>query len=245
MLSGQLSEAKFCPICPVEPKRHTKLINRREAYRLWFEYLRLARQSRDEKVRAALVVSQPFYAPWEMDGQTDFHEWWKTHGGLFEERHVVRVLQSGEAPLDPEALVVEIPLTQSPTELLKKVKALLREAVEAAERRSRKGMKRPTASYRLSDGAEPKLDAVREMLTVYRDVYLRNPKLRGEALLEATHAFYRGRKNKRWAKPPMALEYDPKSEVDRMRAMRNLRRYIQKAEAVMLNVARGQFPGEY
>ena len=28
-------------------------------------------------------------------------------------------------------------------------------------------------------------------------------------------------------------------------AMRNLRRWIQKAEAVVLNVARGEFPGEY
>jgi len=29
------------------------------------------------------------------------------------------------------------------------------------------------------------------------------------------------------------------------RAMRNLRRYIQKAEKVVLNVARWQFPSEY
>jgi len=32
---------------------------------------------------------------------------------------------------------------------------------------------------------------------------------------------------------------------DKIRAIRNLRRYIQKAEKVVLNVARGQFPGEY
>jgi hypothetical protein len=30
---------------------------------------------------------------------------------------------------------------------------------------------------------------------------------------------------------------------DLARAMRNLRRYLQKAEKVVLNVARGQFPG--
>ena len=32
---------------------------------------------------------------------------------------------------------------------------------------------------------------------------------------------------------------------DKIRAMRNLRRYIQKAEKVVLNVVRGQLPGEY
>ena len=100
-----------------------------------------------------------------------------------------------------------------------------------------------TASYRLSEGSEPKLDAVREMLSVYRDVYLKNPQLRGEKLLQATHKYYLGRKNKRWAKVPMALMYD--TDGDKMRAMRNLRRYIQKAELVVLNVARGQFPGTY
>jgi hypothetical protein len=41
----------------------------------------------------------------------------------------------------------------------------------------------------------------------------------------------------------MALMYD--SDGDKVRAMRNLRRYIQKAEKVVLNVARGEFPGKY
>ena len=81
------------------------------------------------------------------------------------------------------------------------------------------------------------------MLSVYRDVHLKNPKLKGEKLLAATHQYYLGRKNKRWAKVPMALMYN--HEDEKVRAMRNLRRYIQKAEQVVLNVARGQFPGEY
>jgi hypothetical protein len=81
------------------------------------------------------------------------------------------------------------------------------------------------------------------MLSVYRDVYLKSPKLRGEKLLDAAHHYYLGRRNKRWAKVPMALMYD--TDGDKVRAMRNLRRYIQKAEKVVLNVTRGQFPGEY
>jgi len=111
--------------------------------------------------------------------------------------------------------------------------------VSGRRKRGRKSRQPP-----IVDGwTEPKLDAVREMLSVYRDVYLKSPKLRGEKLLDAAHHYYLGRRNKRWAKVPMALMYD--TDGDKVRAMRNLRRYIQKAEKVVLNVTRGQFPGEY
>lgn len=227
----------------MEKKLQTNLAARKEAFRLWFEYLKIARLSKDAKVKSALVVYEPYYRPWEMDKAEKFDPWWKTHSHLFEEKFVVREIKTGEAPLDPDALLIEVPLTQSPTILTKKVKAIIQAAFEARERTERKGKKKPTAYYRLTEGSEPKFDAVREMLSVYRDVHLKNPKLKGEKLLAATHQYYLGRKNKRWAKVPMALMYN--HEDEKVRAMRNLRRYIQKAEQVVLNVARGQFPGEY
>ena len=124
------------------------------------------------------------------------------------------------------------------------MKVIIQKASEAKARANRKAKKAPSASYKLCSGAEPKLDAVREMLSVYRDVHLENPKLKGEALLDATHRYYLGRKKKRFAKIPMALDVNPRLE-DKVRAMRNLRRYIQKAENIMLNVAKGEFPGDY
>ena len=142
--------------------------------------------------------------------------------------------------------MLEIPLTQSATILTRQIKGIIQNAIatkEVLESKSLKAKKAPTALYYPSEGSEPKLDAVREMLTVYRDVYLANPKLRGEALLDAAHALYLGRKNKRWARVPMALQHAGMD--DKVRAMRNLRRYIQKAEKVLVNVAGGQFPGEY
>ena len=227
----------------MEKKAQNNLAARKEAFRLWFEYLKIARLSKDAKVKSALVVSEPYYRPWEMDKAEKFDPWWKTHGHLFEEKFVVREIKAGEAPSDPDALLIEIPLTESPTILTRKVKAIIQAAFKAHERTERKGKKKPTAYYRLTEGSEPKFDAVREMLSVYRDVHLKNPKLKGEKLLDATHRYYLGRKNKRWAKVPMALMYS--HEDEKVRAMRNLRRYIQKAELVVLNVARGQFPGPY
>lgn len=228
----------------METKRsETLLAMKREAFRLWFEYLRMARSSPDTRVKAALVVSEPFYRPWEMDKAESYNEWWRSHSHLFEEKFTVRELPKGEAPRDPEALVIEVPLTQSPTILTRQVKAIIQTAYDAREKERRKTKRKPSAYYKLTDGSEPKLVAVREMLSVYRDVYMKNPKLKGEALLDATHRYYLGRKNKRWAKVPSALL--PDTDGDKARAMRNLRRYIQKAEQVVLNVARGQFPGEY
>jgi hypothetical protein len=213
------------------------------AYRLWFEYLKIARSSTDPKVRSALVVSKPFYAPWEMEKADKYDPWWKSHSQLFEEKFVVRELGHGEPPADPTALVIEVPLTESPTILTKRVKAIIQAAVDTRAKDKRKTKAKPTATYRMTEGTEPKLDAVREMLSVYRDVYLKNPRLRGEGLLDATHRYYLSRKNKQWRKVPTPLLQD--HYEDKVRAMRNVRRYIQKAEKIVLNVARGQFPGRY
>lgn len=230
----------------MEPPHTVPLTHRRETYRLWFEYLKVARASTVPEVVTALKSTNDFYAPWEVTPHARFDAWWKTHKHLFAEEHTVRALAYGEAPSDPDALVVMVPLTQSPTVLTRQVKAIIQAAVADREKqraKKRKAKKSPSARYRPTDGAEPKLVAVREMLTVYRDVYLKNPNLRGEALLNAAHSFYGGRKSKKWAKVPMALQVNNVS--GNTTAMRNLRRYIQKAEAVVLNVAKGEFPGRY
>jgi hypothetical protein len=216
---------------------------RREAYRLWFEYLRVARNSSLASVRTALTQSASFYAPWGDVTSVSFNAWWNEKGQLFQDKFAVRKLASGELPSDPNALIVEIPLSRSPTVLIKNVKALIQDAIAVQAQASKKSKMMPTSAYRLTEGAEPKLLAVREMLTVYRDVYLKNRNLRGKPLLNKIHAFYSGRKNKRWAKVPIPLLPDP--DGDTVRAQRNMRRYIDKAEKVMLNVANGQFPGEY
>lgn len=221
----------------------TALSYRYEAYRLWFEYLRVALQSSNKNVQDALKRSASFYAPWGDVTKISFHVWWKGKGQLFENKNVVRILAPNERPRDPQSLVVEIPLTESATRLTKQLAAIIRHALEKQERQPQKRKGLVTAQYQLSAGAEPKLIAVREALSVYRDVYLKNRNLRGSDLLEEVHAYYRGRKNKRWAKVPSALEFN--QYADNSVALRNLRRYITKAERIVGNVAKGEFPGKY
>jgi hypothetical protein len=153
-------------------------------------------------------------------------------------------MRAGDLPADPEALIIEVPLTQSPTILTRKVRDIIQAAHDSRAKKTKKSKTKPSAYYKLSEGSEPKFDAIREMLSIYRDVYLKDKSLRGDKLLEATHNYYLKRKNQRYAKVPMSFQHGG-SNSNKIGAMRNLRRYIQKAETVVLNVARGQFPGTY
>ena len=220
----------------------TALSHRREAFRLWFEYLRVARNSERQDVQEALKRSAAFYEPWGDVTTVRFDLWWKDKGQLFEDRHVVRRLTAGELPADRQALIVEIPLTQPLSVLVKRVAEIIREEVAHHPRPPTKGRKVPTAQFSLTESAEPKLKALREMLTVYRDVYLKHPHARGKTLLNDMRAIYLNRRQKRFAKVPEPLD-DTKGGLENR--MRNLRRYITKAEKIVLNVANGEFPGRY
>lgn len=226
-------------------KKPTKLASRQTAYVLWFEFLKLALKSQKKIVKSALFVSEPFYRPWNMKSAKDFRSWWKDHGYLFEEKYFVRPLRNGEAPLDKEALIVEIPLSQSSTILTQKVKQLILDALEQKGKSEKKKKGKSTATYVLSEQSEPKLYALRETLTVYRDIYLKDPSLKGIRLLEAINLFYSSRKKKASARVPTPFLFDRRNEESVLRASRNARRYIQRAEKILLNVARGKFPGDY
>lgn len=224
----------------------TKLASRRrETFQLWFEYLRLAKKSTDGEIVEALKRSAAFYEPWGDVNAESFHEWWKQKGHLFEEQKVIRRLESNETPSDPTALALEIPLNQSPTRLTRVVKALIEEAwAEQNEQHKLKNKTIASAKYHLAEGSEPKLDAIRDTLTVYRDVYLKNTNMSTRDLLAAIEAHYKKRKLSRIGRVPMALVL-PTSNTHLSLKMRNLRRYINRAQTIMLNVANGEFPGKH
>lgn len=112
-------------------KDPASLAYRREHYRLWFEYLRLARLSSDKAVRRALEQSRAYYELWGTDTTITFDAWWKTHAALLVDKHQIRVLRPGEERSDEEALVLEIPLTRAATAIIKQIRPLLEEAVAA------------------------------------------------------------------------------------------------------------------
>jgi hypothetical protein len=230
----------------MEHEMKTPLSYSREAYRLWFEYLRVAYKDPREEVQEALRRSKAFYEPWGDVTNAKFDEWWKEKRLLFAEKYFVRQLAAGEPPTDPEALIVEIPLRQSASVLTQRTAELIRDSLKKRPQSSKKGGKSPTSEYRLTGGAEPKLEPLREMLTVYRDVYLKNRKATGKQLLDALHQHYQSRKRRRFAKVPKPFEIPLDTtlkEVDRV--LRNVNRYVNRARKIILNVAKAEFPGQY
>ena len=208
------------------------------AFRLWYEFLQLALSSRDAKVKRALTGSSKHYRHWHMKRGEPFDRWWAQHKDQFAERFVVRKLGPDELPRAPNALVIEVPLNASATELTKSVSKLIKAALPAAQPAG-KSKRTATARYHLTAGAEPRLNVIGDMLTVYRDVHLRSPNLRGAKLLDAVHSYCEAKGAQ--VPAPLALDRDG----DKVRAMRNLRRYIQNAEQILINVANGEFPGRY
>jgi len=66
--------------------------------------------------------------------------------------------------------------------------------------------------------------------------------LKGQKLLDAIRSYRDTSKNKDRNLDWVDRE---RNEVDDNRQLRNARRYIQKTEKIILNVARGEFPGKY
>ncbi len=219
---------------------------RKEQYRLWFEFLKLAHQSDKPIIQQALKASAEFYSPWEIDKHEKFDDWWKDKSNLFNDTLEVRKLEAGALPDTPECLVVQIPLNRTQSELLAAVRKVLAQHYDDIGKTSRKNRALATSAYGLTGKGEMKTDAVRETLSVYRDVKLKNPaSLKGKKLLAAIHDYYLKRRNKKWAVVPLPLQYDPESEEDLRRALRNMNRYLTNAESILLNVAQGEFPGHY
>ncbi|MGJ0394340.1 MAG: hypothetical protein ACR650_16605 [Methylocystis sp.] len=221
------------------------LLEAEEIYHLWYEFYWYARFSEEPIIDEALEKAKEYYAPWG-DEYELVEKWWTTHRHLFEERHIVRRLAPNE-PAPANMLVVQIPLSKSPTKLTEEVGELIQAAWAKENQNSFKSKNKPTAPFKLSEGAEPDTNALTDILNVY-NLYLRNETIRGEKLLNAIRLAFAEGKALGAAAIPDSLKQNPEAEdeyEDTVRAMRNMRRYIQKARKIMVNVANREFPGKY
>ncbi len=149
-----------------------KMANRMEAYRLWFEYYKVALLLRDannskldaqvkgkiDKLKGAFLVRPTFYNSWEVTPATKFDPWWKSHSHLFEEQYIVRRLKDGEVKKDPDSIIVEIPLNKSVTELTQTVKSIIEDAHAVKRNISKKNKTQSNALYQLSKDCKRYID---------------------------------------------------------------------------------------
>ncbi len=216
-------------------------------------------------VKVALRNSKKYYASWHLNELSDFKNfkvWFKEHAELFQEEFVVRELAHGKKPQDKDAIVVEVPLRFSKREIARQMQKVVDAAYKERDARTKAGKsrKRTSAKYSLSVG-QFKVDQIKEYLTIYSNIQMLNlkgklvagqtAKVRGVELLQAVNKFYTERDQRRG-------EIQGIFEIEEVRRangrldgdanenqMRSVNRYIGKAANIILNVAGGEFTGDY
>lgn len=217
---------------------------KKEFYRIWFEFYKIALKSTNKDILKSLKQSDDFYSAWDDVERTTFNNWWESHKHLFEEQSV-SILENQSKRNYSNSLILEVPINQSTTVLLKKIRQLIDEQQKIRNRQKKK-YRVITTPFEMTDRSEPKLTILKDVLNVYRDVYLNDPTLKGKSLLRKTYAYYQGRKRKDHKKIPNSInDFGSTNENEIKRVTRNLRRWIQWGNQIVLNVARGEFPGKY
>jgi hypothetical protein len=217
---------------------------KKEFYRIWFEFYKISLQSTNPTILKNLKQSNRFYSSWGDVKRTIFNDWWDSHKHLFEEQSV-SILDSQSSRIYPDSLILEVPINQSTTVLLKKIRQIIDEQQKIRNRQKKK-YRVITTDFKMKDRTEPKLVILKDVLNVYRDVYLKNPKLRGKTLLNEVYKYYKVRKRKDHQQLPKTIDDRGSSnENDIKRVTRNLRRWIQWGDTITLNVSHGVFPGKY
>ena len=96
----------------------------KEFYRIWFEFYKISLQSTNPTILKNLKQSDEFYSSWGDVERTTFNDWWDSHKHLFEEQSV-SILDSQSSRIYSDSLILEVPINQSTTVLLKKIRQLI------------------------------------------------------------------------------------------------------------------------
>jgi hypothetical protein len=226
-----------------------------EAYCAWYEFALFAMNMNvsqlgtmgftNSEIRSAMEKAKRFYAPWHLDKRLSPDKWWKSHSHLFEETRRVRLLKVGEKPRVPDALIIEVPLTLSPTRLKNDVGKLITQEMQKRGRREYIDISRPSAAYKLSAGKKLRISAL-EDIKVYISTYLVNSELRGRPLLKKMRDAY----DKRWKRTgqnvPSPYIIKDEGDENRIRVMvSSMNRHRWKSHMLLKNVLNGDFPGNH
>jgi hypothetical protein len=220
-------------------ERHRIPFGLREAYRLWWEYVQLARSKYGDK-----AVGKR-YREWG-NLNSKFDDWFADNWErLFAVERGVKVVRD-----QPNRLVISVPLDEPIVHVLKTVRAELskRQAGPRARRRMRiSGAKFSIAAENLKYAA----------LRAYLRILALDRKHAGKrtAVVDEYYAWARQRnaKVRQWIKEGKAAGKRMKlideagwdKATDRTRTTIMVARYLKKGRKIVKNTVAGQFPGEF
>lgn len=212
----------------------------KQQIRIWFEFYKLALA--DGRHGTALEASKSYYEPWGEVAGVPFDRWWKEHSTLFDE---LKVREVAAVESNPALIHLAVPLDLDTKRIIEQVRDLVTAKQRAAAaagggkfgRSNRVGL----APYGLTPGVEFRSQVADKVLRVYRDVYLPagRPKI-GPEFAQRVVAFLTAPRIK------MKIQFLPQGDGDAEfspEQLRNLRRYVRRAEAYMEAAARADFPG--
>ena len=215
----------------------------KEKIRYWFEFLRLAHESKDPIVVNALR-SNDVYEKWGDYRSVKFNSWWSSHSSLFKNEQVLSIPQVGEI-VDSEFFYVKIPFTYAPTSVGKIVADIYDRELTKRVQRTKKSRKIYQGDFKLTS-SEYQVAQFHYYLVFTKDVYL--PLLNSgkrqsnfEFVEKSKEVFQKLNKkttvNRDIPFTKKTLSYESESRL--------VRRYRQCAEKLLRNVAQGKFPGDY
>jgi hypothetical protein len=223
----------------------------KEAFRLWFEYLKRAYQSPN------VHVDSKYYYAWGDVANAKFETWWKAHGDVLFPRSKVEITKRYLS--DAECIQIKVPMSLTPTEAANQLRDTLIEHYKAIGH-----VPKPQRIYALTTGAEIKVSAFRSYLITY-DAHIKLTEQYADGVVPAKELLnevrkyylarsYRWRNSKRKVEAlPPALAGDfvydhvtgtvtAKDRYD-SGAIRTIRMYFKKANNLIHAAASGDFPG--
>jgi len=119
------------------------------------------------------------------------------------EQPIVKVVTSEDEMESPNGILIEVPMNKSITDTLKDIKDIL----VSYEKKKKKSKRVLIGRFQLSEDSEPKLKVIKEILNVYRDVYRKIDKPKGQELYKSVISYYASRK-KNNKLPPQLIWFD-------------------------------------
>ena len=215
----------------------------KEKIRYWFEFLRLANESKDPIVVNALI-NNVNYEKWDDYRNVKFNSWWSSHSSLFKNEQVLSIPQVGQI-VDSEFFYVKIPFTYAPTSVGKIVADIYDRELSKRVLRTKKSRKIYQGDFKLTS-SEYQVAQFHYYLVFTRDVYLplinSGSKNKNQDFLHKSKEVFGKLKKKSTLKREIPFTNKNASNDSDLRLVR---RYRQYAEKLLRNVSQGDFPGDY
>lgn len=217
----------------------------REAYRLWFEFLKRA-ISEDKS-----AVDMKFYAEWGNVENYSFSKWWREIGERITAQPVVTAEFVEKAAADESSYLVRIPKSITSTQIGNEIRRLLIEIDHQPIKQSK---------VRLSDGLQIRPYVYRAYLHTYdakkklEKTYNSGKVQKKDLLIEVRKSYLN--RQKRYAKNVFKVDdipdglfgdFDPRNPEDYdvlrdRQVTANVARYLTESEKIIEAVKIGRFP---